>query len=281
MLDWWYLIVDFVLPFHWMSHIFMKNALLAILLVTPLFGMLGTMVVSNRMAFFSDALGHGAFTGIALGALMGMLKPIWAATVFSVFFAVIITIIKNKSKSSTDTIIGVFSSTAIAAGLVILSYGGSFNKYSSYLIGDLLSITPSEILMLLCAFAGVTLLWMISFNKILLVSLNQSLAASKGINTLLVEIVFTSVIAIIVTITIQWVGLLIINSLLVLPAAAARNVTQNVRQYHFVSILVAIVSGIIGLALSYYWNTATGATIVLVAAVFFFITLALRNRFTA
>ena len=280
MLDWWYIIVDFVLPFHWMSHIFMKNALLAILLVTPLFGMLGTMVVSNRMAFFSDALGHGAFTGIALGALMGMVKPIWAATVFSVFFAVIITIIKNQSKSSTDTIIGVFSSTAIAAGLVILSYGGSFNKYSSYLIGDLLSITPSEILMLLGAFAGVTLLWMISFNKILLVSLNQSLAASKGINTLLVEIVFTSVIAIIVTITIQWVGLLIINSLLVLPAAAARNVTQNVRQYHFVSILAAIVSGIIGLALSYYWNTATGATIVLVAAVFFFITLALRSRFT-
>ena len=107
------------------------------------------------------------------------------------------------------------------------------------------------------------------------------MAASKGINTLLVEIVFTSVIAIIVTITIQWVGLLIINSLLVLPAAAARNVTQNVRQYHFVSILAAIVSGIIGLALSYYWNTATGATIVLVAAVFFFITLALRSRFAA
>lgn len=279
MLDWWYIAVDFLLPFHWMSHIFMKNALLAVLLVTPLFGMLGTMVVSSRMAFFSDALGHGAFTGIALGALMGMMQPIWAATVFSVIFAIIITIIKNKSKSSTDTIIGVFSSTAIAAGLVILSYGGSFNKYSSYLIGDLLSITPSEILMLLCAFAGVILLWMISFNKILLVSLNQSLAASKGINTLLVEIVFTSVIAIIVTITIQWVGLLIINSLLVLPAAAARNVTHNVRQYHFVSILTAIVSGITGLALSYYWNTATGATIVLVAAVFFFITLGLRNRF--
>lgn len=280
MLDWWYIIVDILLPFHWMSHIFMKNALLAVLLVTPLFGMLGTMVVSNRMAFFSDALGHGAFTGIALGALLGIIQPIWAATVFSVFFAILITVIKNKSKSSTDTIIGVFSSTAIAAGLVIMSYGGSFNKYSSYLIGDLLSITPSEIIMLSGTFVGVTLLWMIIFNRVLLASLNQSLAASKGVNTLLVEIMFTAVIAIIVTITIQWVGLLIINSLLVLPAAAARNVTQNVRQYHLVSILIAIVSGITGLGLSYYWNTATGATIVLVAAFFFFITLGLRNRFT-
>lgn len=280
MLDWWYIVVDILLPFHWMSHLFMKNALLAILLVTPLFGMLGTMVVNNRMAFFSDALGHGAFTGIALGALLGIIRPIWAATVFSVFFAIIITIIKNKSKSSTDTIIGVFSSTAVAAGLVIMSYGGSFNKYSSYLIGDLLSITPSEIIMLLVVFIGVTLLWMVAFNRVLLVSLNQSLAASKGVNTLLVEIMFTSVIAIIVTITIQWVGLLIINSLLVLPAAAARNITQNVRQYHLVSILTALISGITGLALSYFWNTATGATIVLVAAVFFFITLGLRNRFT-
>lgn len=280
MLDWWYITVDILLPFQWMSHIFMKNALLAVLLVTPLFGMLGTMVVSNRMAFFSDALGHGAFTGIALGALLGIIQPIWSATVFSVCFAVVITMIKHKSKSSTDTIIGVFSSTAIAAGLVIMSYGGSFNKYSAYLIGDLLSITPVEIIMLLCAFIGVVLLWLITFNKVLLVSLNPSLAASKGINTLLVEIMFTSVIAIIVTVTIQWVGLLIINSLLILPAAAARNITQNVRQYHFVSILTAVISGVIGLFLSYYWNTATGATIVLVAALFYFITIALRSRFT-
>lgn len=280
MLDSWYLIVDVILPFHWMSHIFMKNALLAILLVTPLFGMLGTMVVNNRMAFFSDALGHGAFTGIALGALLGIIRPIWAATIFSVLFAVVITIIKNKSKSSTDTIIGVFSSTAVATGLVIMSYGGSFNKYSSYLIGDLLSIAPAEIVMLTITFVVVTVMWIITYNKILLVSLNQSLAGSKGVNTLAVEIMFSSLVAIVVTITIQWVGLLIINSLLVLPAAAARNVTHDVRQYHLISILAAIVSGIIGLALSYYWNTATGATIVLVAAVIFFITLILRGKFS-
>ncbi len=280
-MDSWYYLLDVLLPFNWMSHLFMKNALLAILLVTPLFGMLGTMVVSNRMAFFSDALGHGAFTGIALGALLGIIKPIWAATIFSVLFAMVITVIKNKSQSSTDTIIGVFSSTAIAAGLVILSYGGSFNKYSSYLIGDLLSITPAEILMLGITFLIVTGLWMLTYNRLLLVSLNQSLAASKGVDTLLVEIMFTSVVAVVVTVTIQWVGLLIINSLLVLPAAAARNVTQNTRQYHLVAVLTAIVSGITGLVLSYFGNTATGATIVLVAAVIFFATLLLRGRFSA
>lgn len=257
----------------------MKNALLAVLLATPLFGIVGTMVVSNRMAFFSDSLGHGAFTGIAIGTMLGGIKPLAATVAFSIFFAAIITVIKNKSNAATDTIIGVFSSTAIALGLVIMSHGGSFNKFSSYLIGDLLSIAPFEIILLFIVFIGVILLWLLIFNQILLISINPSLAASRGINTLLIEILFSAALAVIVTITIQWVGLLIINSLLVLPAAAARNVTINARQYHLVSVFLAMFSGVSGLILSYYWNTATGATIILVAAMLFFSTYAVRNRF--
>lgn len=279
MLELWYNIVDFVLPFEWTNHDFMKNALLAVLLLTPLFGLLGTMVVSNRMAFFSDSIGHGAFTGIAIGALLGGIRPIWGATIFSILFAIAITLIKNKSRASTDTIIGVFSSTAVAVGLVIMSSGGNFNQYSSYLVGDLLSIAPFELLLLIFAFIFVIILWLLIFNRVLLISINQSLAASRGVNTLLVEMLFTAAIAVVVTITIQWVGLLIINSLLVLPAAASRNVTQNVRQYHVVSVAVSMIAGVAGLIMSYYWNTATGATIVLAAAVMFFVMFLLRRKF--
>ena len=279
MLELWYRIVNVILPFEWTNHEFMKNALLAVLLLTPLFGLLGTMVVSNRMAFFSDSIGHGAFTGIALGALLAGIRPIWGAVLFSILFAITITVIKNKSRASTDTIIGVFSSTAVAVGLVIMSSGGNFNKYSSYLVGDLLSIAPFEILLLFIAFILIIILWLLIFNRVLLISINQSLAASRGVNTLPVEILFTAAIAVIVTITIQWVGLLIINSLLVLPAAASRNVTQNVRQYHAVSVGVSMFSGIAGLITSYYWNTATGATIVLIAAALFFMLFLLRKRF--
>lgn len=279
MLELWYGIIDFLLPFEWTNHDFMKNALLAVLLLTPIFGLLGTMVVSNRMAFFSDSIGHGAFTGVAIGALLGGIRPIWGAIIFSVLFAFTITFIKNRSRASTDTIIGVFSSTAVAIGLVIMSAGGSFNKYSSYLVGDLLSIAPFEILLLFVAFIAVILLWLFIFNKVLLISINQSLAASRGIRTLVVEILFTVAIAVVVTITIQWVGLLIINSLLVLPAAASRNITQNVRQYHAVSVGVAMFSGIAGLIASYYWNTTTGATIVLIAASLFFVLFVFRRKF--
>jgi len=278
MLDWWYGFIDIVLPFHWLGYIFMKNALLAVLLATPLFGIMSTMVVSNRMAFFSDSLGHSTFTGIAIGALLGG-KPLTSIVVAAVLFAVLITFIKNKSTASTDTIIGVCSSTAIAVGLVVLSHGGSFNKFSAYLIGDLLSIAPAEIAMLFGVFVGVVLLWLVIFNKLLILSINPSLAASRGMNTLLVEIMFSAALAIVVAITIQWVGILIINSLLVLPAAAARNVTVNVRQYHFFSVLFAMFAGVAGLILSFYWNTSTGSTIVLISAALFFVTFALKNRF--
>jgi len=276
-MEWIYEIINTILPFQWTQYAFMKNALIAVLLVTPLFGILGTMVINNRMAFFSDSLGHGAYTGIAIGVLAGLANPLWCATAFSIVFAVVITLVKNKSRASTDTIIGVFSSTAVALGLVLMSMGGNFSKYSSYLIGDLLSITPSEILMLSAAFVAVIVLWYFMFNKLLLVSINSSLASSRGINVLLTEIIFTSAIAAVVTVSIQWVGLLIINSMLVLPASAARNISSNARQYLLYSVLIALFSGISGLILSYYINTAAGATIVLISAVIFFATLGLKK----
>lgn len=273
-----YNILDTCLPFDWLSFNFMKNAFLAILLITPLFGLLSTMVVSNRMAFFSDSLGHGAFTGLAIGAVAGIFSPMTSLVVFSVFFALMITYIKNHSTTSTDTIIGVFSSTGIAAGLMMMSYGGGFNKFSSYLIGDVLSITPAELTILSLVFVMVLCLWALLFNRLLVLSINPSFARSRGINAMLIEGLFASLVAVVVAVSIQWVGLLIINSLLVLPAATARNVANNVKQYHVVSVLCAMISGIAGLVLSYYCDMAAGATIVVIAAGLFFITLAFKDR---
>ena len=279
MLDTIYMVLNSVFPFQWMDHIFMKNAFLAIVMITPLFGLLSTMVVSNRMAFFSDSLGHGAFTGIAIGVLLGGVEPLLSLIVFSILFSLLITYIKSKSSASTDTIIGVFSSTAIAMGLMMMSYGGGFNKFSSYLIGDLLSIKPEELLALLFVFVLVVFVWVFIFNRFLMISINTSFAASRGIKTMWIEMGFAAVLAVVVAISIQWVGLLIINSMLVLPAAAARNVTNNVKQYHLVSVLFALFAGLVGLVSSYYANTATGATIVVISAGIFFITLAIKPYF--
>jgi len=266
------------IPFEWASHLFMQNALLAVLLVTPLFAILGTMVVNNKMAFFSDALGHSALTGIAIGVVLGLHDPLGAMLVFSIILALGITMVKSSTTSSPDTIIGVFSATAVALGIVILSRGGGFTKYSRYLIGDILSISPGELVMLIGLVLGTLVFWVFMFNPLLMVSVNPSLARSRGFKVRLLEIIFSIIMAVIITISIQWVGLLIINSLLILPAASARNISRNMRQYHLFSVGIALCSGLAGLLLSYYWGTATGATIVLCSAVFFLLTILLKFK---
>ncbi|NLI13694.1 MAG: metal ABC transporter permease [Peptococcaceae bacterium] len=280
MMEVWYSLVDGLFPFTWAQHMFMKNALMAVLLVGPMFTIIGTMVVNNNMAFYSDTIGHSALTGIAIGVLLGFGDPLWIMVIFSTILALIISSLKFFTTASTDTIIGSVSATMVALGIVILSRGGGFAKYSRFLIGDLLSITPNELLILTVAFVGVLILWAIMFNKFLLVSVNLSLARSRGIPVRLIEIIFCVATAVIVTFSIQWVGILIINSFLILPAAAARNITRNVRQYHLVAVLITLASGITGLLCSYYLATATGATIVLIAALFYLLTFVLKPRFS-
>jgi len=275
----WYTLINQFLPFSWTHYTFMKNALLAVLLVGPIFAVMGTMVVNNKMAFFSDTIGHSALTGIAIGVLLGFQDPLWIMVIFSVLLAVAISMLKSLTGASTDTIIGAVSATMVALGIVILSRGGGFNKFSRFLIGDLLSITPNELLLLAFTLAGVILLWGVMFNKFLLAGINSSLALSRGIPVRLVDTLFCITTAVIVTISIQWVGILIINSLLILPAAAARNISSNMRQYHVFSLLITLTSGVTGLLMSYYWSTATGATIVLFAALFYLGTLLAKFRF--
>ena len=271
--------MDALLPFAWMEYTFMKNALLAIILMTPLFGLLSTMVVSSRMAFFSDSLGHGAFTGIAIGALVGVFAPLTSLILFSIAFALLITYIKHHTAASADTVIGVFSSTAIAVGLMIMSHGGGFSKFSPLLIGDILSITPADLAGLLAVDAVVFVGWMLLFNRLLLLSVNASLARSRNISIFAVEAIFAALLAVVVAVSIQWVGILIINALLVLPGAAARNLAGSVKAYHFLSVVIAFFSGLIGLFAAYYLGIAAGAAIVAAAALIFFLSLALRTRF--
>lgn len=181
---------------------------------------------------------------------------------------------------ASDTIIGVFSSSAIALGIFLATLGGkSFSKLNSYLIGDILSITPKEISFLAIVLVIVFVFWLFVFNRLLLVSINPSLAGSRGIRTFWYEVVFSCVVAVIVTVSMSWIGLLVINSFLVLPAAAARNIARNQRQYHFLSVMFSLFSGIAGLILSYSFETATGSTIVLISSIIFFFTYILRKKF--
>ncbi len=273
-----YDLISVILPFAWADYRFMVNALIAVVLISPLMGILGTMAVNNKMAFFSDALGHSAFTGIALGVLLGIKNELISLIAFGVFIALLITRVKNKGNTSSDTVISVFSSGSVAVGLLVLSYGGSFSKYNSYLVGDVLSVTSGELLTLLITLICVIVIWAFMYNKLLVISVNKELAASRGIKTSLYENIFVIVVAVVVMLSIKWVGILLINSLLILPAASARNLAKNSRQYLALSVGISLVGAVSGLLVSFYGDTSAGATIVTVLTVIFFITYVVGSR---
>ena len=273
----WYAICE-LLPIEMLRWDFMKNALLAIPLMAPLFGLLSTMIVTGRMSFFSDALGHSAFTGIAIGCICGVAAPTWVAVIFSVVFALLFSYVRSRSNQASDTLIGVFSSTAVALGIFIATLGGgSFTKYNKYLIGDILSVTAAEIGMLALVLVGVIIFWVLYSNRMALTAIHPALASSRGIPVGLSQTIFTVAIAVVVTLAISSVGLLILNSLLVLPAASARNVARNLRQYHACSVLFALAAGLTGLTVSYCWGCSAGAAISLALALIFAVTFAFRK----
>ncbi|HEX8994153.1 MAG TPA: metal ABC transporter permease [Candidatus Paceibacterota bacterium] len=278
MMDLWHYLVG-LLPFAWGSFEFMRNALLAVLLVSPCFGIVGTMVVGNRMAFFSDVIGHSALTGIAIGVILGVADPRPVMIIFAAILAVMINIFLQMTKASSDTVIGVFFAATIALGVAILSRGGNFNKFTVYLVGDILSVTPREITFLLVMLCIVLVFWVLFGNYLALITVDPSLAYGRRISPNVIRTAFSVLVAIVVILSIRWVGILIINSLFILPAAAARMGARTNRGYLVRAVMASVAAGISGLIISFYTGSACGATIVLCAAIIYLLTVAKKYVF--
>ena len=168
--------------------------------------------------------------------------------------------------------------TRVALGLALLSARGNLANYQSLLVGDILSITRGELWILAAALAVTALLWAVCFNGFFTVSVSPALARSKGRPVWLYDNLFVVLVAVVVMLAIRWVGLLLINAMLILPAAASRNVARSMRSYHLLSVVFGLFAGVLGLWLSYYNGVATGPTIILVLAAVFFGTFLLRKK---
>ncbi len=267
-----------LLPFEWSEYAFMRLALLAVLFIAPLLGALGTVVVANRLAFFSEAIGHAAFTGIALGVIFGLANPLWSMVGFALLLTLAITWVRRRGGLSSDTAIGLVMAFTVSLGVVILSKGGNFARYTNFLIGDMLGVTPHDVAALGVLAIIVLGLFFVFFNRLLLASVSPSLARSRARHPGAAELAFASMLAVVVTFSLPWIGILVINALLILPAAAARNLSGSTAGFFGWSVAVAMVSGVVGLIVSFYASTATGATIVLTAMVVYLVTLAFRGR---
>ena len=258
-----------ILPFGFAEPLFMKRAILAMLLIAPAAAAVGVPLVHFRMAFFSDAIGHSAFTGVAIGVLLGV-HPLLTMVAFGLFVAWAIVLVKGRTELSPDTVIGVFFATVIALGVAVISaQKGLTRNLQAYLYGDLLAVSGTELLWMGLLLIAVGAYLFLTFNRIMLLGVHEGFARSMGIPVRALEISFALVVALVVTTAIRAVGILLVTALLVVPAAAARNVARSAASAFWGAIVIAVSSGLSGIAASYYLDTATGATVVLFAAAFF------------
>jgi zinc transport system permease protein len=237
--------------------------LFAVMLIGLVCGAVGSLVVGNRMAFFSDALAHCAFAGVALGLMLGVVTgagetfvSAWLTTVmvgFGIVMGLLIALVRDKTGQASDTVIGVFFAGAIGLGAIFLKAGASrrYMQPEDFMFGDLNFLLPGDIveLFLLAVVVAVALVFL--YNRIVLASFNPSLARSRGIHVTLCGYLFIVLLALIVNICLKTVGVLLINALLIVPAAAAANLTRNMRQLFVMSMLLCMGCGVGGLWLSW------------------------------
>jgi zinc transport system permease protein len=264
--------------YNWFEYPFLVRGFVCVLLVAPLLGGLSHLVVARRMAFFSAALGQAAITGVCVGLLIGepLNAPYGGMFGFCLLSALAMVYAKRRSKLPPDTLIGVFLALTLGLGLCLLvAVTRQFNVHQveAVLFGSLLTVTDADLALLVAAGVVVALLVQRHYNDLLLDSLSPQLAAARGINSAYLEYGFALVLTIAILVSLKMMGALLVEALVVVPAAAARNVARGTRAYLAWSVLVAFAAGAGGLAVSTRLLVPTGGAIVLAASLIFFITL--------
>ena len=274
-----YTLLAHALPFDCLQTRFMQQALVGLLLLAPMAATMGIMVVNFRMAFFADAISHSAFAGVALGLIFSV-DPNLTMPMFGLLVGLGIMILQRHSSLSSDTVICVFFSAMIAFGLAIVSRDRTLARdLQRFLYGDILTISDPQILCLLVLFLVFMTFQVMSYNHLLYIGLNPTLAQAHRIRVAAHQYIFAGLLALIVMFSVQAVGVLLVTAMLIVPAAAARNVARSAGAMFWWALLFSISSAIIGLIISAQdWaRTATGATIIMVACGWFLASLAVST----
>ncbi|MEK6676817.1 MAG: metal ABC transporter permease [Planctomycetota bacterium] len=278
-----------VLPFQWAQYGFMLNALIECLLLAPLCAAMGVQLVNFRLAFFSDAVSHSAFTGVAVGFLLqewasgwgGSFDPQVTLIGFGLLVAFGVAMVRRRTNLATDTIVGVFFSAVVALGLAIVTASGArTSAFQKYLYGDILTLDAADLVWsaVLTLVVGVAMTW--CFTPMTLIGLNPELAHSRGLRVRFHDYLFSLLLALVVTVTIRTAGILLVTGMLLVPAATARNIARTAGGMFRWTILIAWVCSVGGTMVSFStWleNVSTGAVIVLLATLCFAISLFFRR----
>lgn len=265
---------------------FMINALLCALFIGPILGAVGTMVVTKKMAFFSEAVGHAAMTGIAIGILLGepMQAPYISLFAYCILFGLFINYTKNRTKMASDTLIGVFLSFSIAlGGSLLIVVAGKVNAHimENILFGSVLTVSDTDIYILFLSALILAFVITPYFNRMLLASFNPSLAGVRGVHVKLLDYIFIVVVTIITIASVKIVGSILVEALLLIPAASAKNLARSMKGFVGYSILFSLLSCLIGIVypIQLHLSIPSGGAIISVAGSIFFISLFIRMLF--
>lgn len=264
-------------------YAFVVNGFLCAFVIGPLLGGIGTMVVAKRMAFFSQAIGNAALTGVAIGVIIGesYTAPYLSMFSFCILFALALNFSKNNTKMSSDTLIGVFLSISLAIGATTLLWvSAKVNTHilDTVMFGSILTVndTDMNVLLITTLITGVVALPL--YNRMVLASLNPSLAQVRGIRVKLLEYVFVLLLTILTVACVKIIGAVLVEALLLIPAAAARNLNRSIRGFVLWSMVFSTASCVLGVYAPMRWNlpVPSGGAIILTAALIFVVTMIIR-----
>jgi len=257
----------------------MQKAFMAGILVSLLTGLISVFIVLRKMSFVGAGISHAAFGGVAIGFFTGV-NPLLTAIIYSIMVAIGIESTGRKGRVSEDVSIGIFYSVSMALGVALVSLSKSYNvDLFGYLFGNILAISEADILLTVVTFVLVTGFMLIFLKDLFLSSYNEELAQVSGVNVVLLNKLFMAALAITIVISIRIVGIILVSALLVIPGATARLFAKGLLSMLVLSCLAGVISVISGLLLSYEYDIAPGASIVIASAFIFFISLLLkRNR---
>jgi zinc transport system permease protein len=256
---------------------FMQRALAAGLLIAVLCALFSVFVVLRRFSFIGVGISHSAFGGVALGFLLGI-EPTVTAIVFSAAVALLIGFIRRRGRLHEDTAIGLFFALTMALGILFIGLSGRYNvDLFGYLFGNILAITKGDLIFITIAAPIIFILIFSLFKELLFLSFDEEVAQVSGVPVAQVYYLFLLAMAVTIVIAIKLVGIVLVSALLVLPAATARQLTSRIGRLVALSIGLAVIFTSAGLYLSYQLNLASGASIVLLAGMLFFLSLVVRT----
>jgi zinc transport system permease protein len=250
---------------------FMRNAFIAGTVLSAVLAVVSFFVVLRRYSFIGVGVSHSAFGGVALGALIGI-SPTLTALLFAVAVSNAIGYIGRQGKISTDTAIGIFFSLAMALGVIFIGLSDKYNTdLFGYLFGNILAVSRSDIYTVGTLGAFVLFSCFLFFKELLFTAFDSEVAFVSGMPVVFLDHFFLTILAVSIVISIKIVGIVLVSALLVIPGAAASQVTTRYIPMIAVSVAVALLSSAGGLIVSYYADLASGATIVTLASIIFFI----------